>query len=109
MPDKLEYFDEVRLPAAGQSCGIPTTGTAAVHGCHSGAPNLPSLSPFLPIQITYRPELLPAAGPFELQIHSVAPFLGDKVGRRAGWVEGCGWRCWCSSLHALSAVCAVAR
>ncbi|PRW58862.1 CHAD domain-containing [Chlorella sorokiniana] len=29
-------------------------------------------------EITYHPDLLPAAGPFELHIHSKAPFLGDK-------------------------------
>ncbi|KAI7842289.1 hypothetical protein COHA_003930 [Chlorella ohadii] len=29
-------------------------------------------------EVTYRPDLLPAAGPFELHIRSQAPFLGDK-------------------------------
>ncbi len=105
VPDKLEYFDEVCLHVARcmRAGGLPKLAVVQIKNrCMLlyAVPAKPWValsqhpSPLaLPWQVTYRPDLLPAAGPFELHIRSQAPFLGDKVGGAVHSLERCVLYC----------------
>lgn len=92
VPDKLEYFDEVTHVPVACTSGHGTAIRLAALCCTT--PPVACLPPRASLprrQVTYHPNLLPAPGPFELTIHSEAPFLGDKVNRpgRGLWLQVC--------------------